>query len=254
MAEVSGAPLLLVHGLIGHMRVRQIFDYFGSRAHAPDLLGYGERGDWDGPISLRAQVEFLHQYCHDHELAPVHVAGHSVGGAIAVLLARKYPNHVASILNIEGNFTLKDAFWSKRIAESTLDDTARALEADRADPAGWLERCGVEATDERIDAARSHLNNQSAETVYACARSVVEVTGRPEYLRDVAAVLDYGTPMQLIAGERSEAQWDVPAFVRERAPLHILPNTGHLVTIESPQAFAQAVVFAIEGRPQHAGH
>ena len=253
MAEVSGNPLLLVHGLLGHMRVRQIFEYFGSRAHAPDLLGYGERGDWDGALSLRAQVEFLHQYCHEHELAPVHVAGHSVGGAIAVLFARKYPNHVASILNIEGNFTLKDAFWSKRIAESTLDETARGLEADRADPGGWLERCGVEPTDERIDAARSHLDNQSAATVYACARSVVEVTGRPEYLRDVAAVLECGTPMQLLAGERSEAQWDVPAFVRERAPLRRLPNTGHLVTIESPQAFTQAVISAIEGRPQYAG-
>ncbi|WP_227744214.1 alpha/beta fold hydrolase [Yersinia kristensenii] len=43
---------------------------------------------------------------------PVHVIGHSVGGAVAVLFARRYPEMTRSLTSVEGNFTLSDAFWS----------------------------------------------------------------------------------------------------------------------------------------------
>ncbi|WP_428942794.1 alpha/beta fold hydrolase [Xanthomonas oryzae] len=47
----------------------------------------------------------------------VHLVGHSVGGAVSALVCSLYPELVASFTSVEGNFTLKDAFWSRRPPE-----------------------------------------------------------------------------------------------------------------------------------------
>lgn len=129
------ASVLFIHGLIGHMRAAEIEEVFGDRAVAPDLLGYGEHARYDGEISLPAQVEFLRGLLDERGIASAHLAGHSIGGAIAMLFARQYPGRVLSVTSIEGNFTLKDSFWSSRIASATLPDVDAALQADRDDPA-----------------------------------------------------------------------------------------------------------------------
>lgn len=233
--------ILLVHGLIGHMRAKAIDSAFGERALMPNLLGYGEHARYDGEISLPAQVEYLRRLLDEREIASAHIAGHSIGGAIAMLFARQYPERVRSVISIEGNFTLKDAFWSSGIASATLPEVQMELQADRADPAAWLQRSGVTPTAERVAAAESHLGNQPASTMQAMARSVVQITANPHYLDDVLTVLNNGTRVHLIAGERSRGAWDVPDFVLDNAEMTLLPDTGHLITIESPQAFAEAL-------------
>lgn len=233
--------VLLIHGLIGHMRAKAIESRFGEHALTPNLLGYGEHARYGGEISLPAQVEYLRRFLDEREVESAHIAGHSIGGAIAMLFARQYPERVRSVISIEGNFTLKDAFWSSSIASATLPEVQAALQADRADPAAWLQRSGVTPTPERIAAAESHLGNQPASTMQAMARSVVQITANPHYLDDVMTVLNNGTRVHLIAGERSRADWDVPDFVLDNAEMTLLPDTGHLVTIESPQAFTDAL-------------
>ena len=233
--------VLFVHGLIGHMRAEAIESTFGERALTPNLLGYGEHARYDGDISLPAQVEYLRRLLYERHISSAHFAGHSIGGAIAMLFARAYPERVRSVISIEGNFTLKDAFWSSSIAAAAVPEVQAALQADRADPAAWLQRSGVTPTPERIAAAESHLGNQPASTMHAMARSVVQITANPQYLDDVMTVLNNGTRVHLLAGERSRGDWDVPEFVLDNADLTLLPDTGHLVTIESPQAFADAV-------------
>lgn len=238
--------VLFVHGLIGHMRVKAIESTFGDRALAPNLLGYGEHARYEGEISLPAQVEYLRRLLDEKAIASAHIAGHSVGGAIAMLFARQYPQRVRSVISIEGNFTLKDAFWSSTFAAATPLEAQAALQADRADPAGWLQRSGVTPTPERIAEAQSHLDNQPASTMQAMARSVVQITANPQYVDDVMTVLNNGTRVHLLAGERSREAWDVPDFVLDNAEMTVLPNTGHLLTIESPDAFARACSNLVE--------
>lgn len=206
---------------------------------APDLLGYGSQQDASGPISLHAQVEYLHSLLlTENGEQPVHLLGHSIGGAIAMLFAYRYPKFVQSVTSMEGNFTLKDAFWSKTISEMPVADVERDLLADQHNPAGWLQRSGVTPTEQCMRAALSHLTNQPASTMQAMAQSVVEITGRSEYLDEVRAVIERGTPVHLIAGERSREGWDVPEFVLAGArSMIVLPHTGHLITIESPELF-----------------
>lgn len=217
---------------------------------APDLLGYGSQQGVRSPITLPAQVEYLHDVLAAERIEePVHLAGHSIGGAVAMLFANRYPSLVRSVISIEGNFTLRDAFWSKQMAESKLPDLERVLLADQHDPNAWLARSGVTPSAERTRVALSHLTNQPASTMHAMAQSVVELTAAPEYLHAVRSVIERGTPVHLLAGERSRDAWDVPDFVLAGArSMSVVPNTGHLITIESPREF-QTILSKLSDEP-----
>jgi lipase len=79
------------------------------------------------------------------------LAGHSVGGVIAAAAARGQPERILALVNVEGNFTLSDAFWTSQVARRRPDEVASALEADRSDSAAWLERAGVRPGREAFD-------------------------------------------------------------------------------------------------------
>jgi pimeloyl-ACP methyl ester carboxylesterase len=115
------------------------------------LPGYGTLADQEA--SLPAAVEWIRGMC----AGPAHIIGHSIGGAIAMLLASRHPECVASVINVEGNFTLKDAFWSARVAEMSDEEIAAVC----GDPEEWLRRARVPATPRNLEIARRSLATQS---------------------------------------------------------------------------------------------
>lgn len=201
----------------------------------PTLPGYGENRL--EPATLSAAVEFL----VSNSQGKMHLAGHSIGGAIAVMFAARYPERVASVINIEGNFTLKDAFWSSRLAQMSEAAAEFEIEGFRADPSAWLINAGVPPTPQSTAIANWSLAT-SARTIQSMARSVVEITSQPHYLEQVRQVLDCGIPFHLIAGEHSCAGWDVPQFVLTRAAsFQIQPDSGHMLMMNDQVAFAALV-------------
>jgi pimeloyl-ACP methyl ester carboxylesterase len=64
-------------------------------------------------VNLPAQVHELRSCIRRaYGNATVDVVGHSVGGVIAMLYTSEEPFSVRRVVSVEGNFTLKDAFWS----------------------------------------------------------------------------------------------------------------------------------------------
>ncbi|HEY3742423.1 MAG TPA: alpha/beta hydrolase [Bryobacteraceae bacterium] len=201
----------------------------------PALPGYSE--SQLSPATLPDAVEFIASNCD----GKLHIVGHSIGGAIAVMLASRYPARVASVINIEGNFTLKDAFWSSRLAQMSAEEADAELAGFRADPSAWLTNTGVPPTPQSIAIARWSLATP-ARTIQSMARSVVEITSQPDYLEQVRQILDRGIPFHLIAGEHSRAGWDVPDFVLARAAsFQIEPNAGHMLMLNDQAAFTALV-------------
>ena len=239
----SRPRLLLIHGLLGSL------DYFEPRRYlpgvdlfTPDLIGYGQRRGEDAHITLADQAAMLARFLHDEIGGPAWVLGHSVGGIAAMLLADLVPELVRGVINVEGNFTLKDAFWTGRIAALPDAEWAAEYGAMEAAPAAWLERSGIEASDERVAWANDILANQPYTTVQKMAQSVLDTTGAPDYLGCVGRVLARSTPLYLVGGEQSSAGWDVPDWVLAQARrVCVQPKTGHMMMLEDPGNFCRIV-------------
>jgi len=233
----------LIHGLLGSL------DYFEPRRYlpgvdlfTPDLIGYGQRRSEDAHITLADQAAMLARFLHDEIGGPAWVLGHSVGGIAAMLLADLVPELVRGVINVEGNFTLKDAFWTGRIAALPDAEWAAEYGAMEAAPAAWLEKSGIEASDERIAWATDILANQPYTTVQKMAQSVLDTTGAPDYLGCVGRVLARATPLYLVGGEQSSAGWDVPDWVLAQARrVCVQPKTGHMMMLEDPAGFCRIV-------------
>ena len=61
-----------------------------------------------------------------------HLAGHSMGGLTALLIAERHPERIASFTDIEGNLAPEDCFLTRRVITHPADDPDKFL-ADFAD-------------------------------------------------------------------------------------------------------------------------
>ena len=236
--------LVLVHGLIGSANYYAPERRVSAAAvHSIELLGYGvNANEPHDRLTLAAQAEHVVEQMARRKLTRAWLLGHSMGGAIVMMAAARYPERVSGIINVEGNFTLKDAFWSQKIIAKNLAAWAEQYEADARDLSQTADDWGIAPTPERLEWIRAILDFQSAATIYAMAQAIVRETAVPEYLESVRTVLNRGIPIHLAAGARSAADWDVPDFVRAAARSYSeIPDAGHLMMLEQPEAFCRAL-------------
>ena len=115
--NVMGEPLLLIHGFGGNKdNFTRIADKLeGYHLIIPDLLGFGESSKpMTADYRADAQATRLHELMQAKGLASnTHVGGNSMGGAISVAYAAKYPKEVKSLWLID-----TAGFWSAGVPKS----------------------------------------------------------------------------------------------------------------------------------------
>src|SRR5690348_9869377 len=101
----SGETVLLLHATASSSA--QWFDLAGvlrANCHvvAPDLYGYGETDPWPGnrPFALSEEAA-LADAVLPRDGRPVHLVGHSYGGAVALRFALQQPERLRSLVLIE---------------------------------------------------------------------------------------------------------------------------------------------------------
>ncbi len=99
-----GQPLLLLHGLgCSGDAWKPVLDTLSSdgcaqTVAAPDLPGYGHSECAGGTMGMDSLGDWTADFLDSIGLARVHVAGHSMGCQVALALARRHPDRVASLL------------------------------------------------------------------------------------------------------------------------------------------------------------
>lgn len=247
---VLDKPIVLVHGLFGSLSDANILAAFGDvEVHAPDLIGYGSNREADiSNLTLLDQAYHVANFISGLGAGKVHLVGHSVGGAVSVLVARHFPELVETLTSVEGNFTLKDAFWSGQIAVKPDEEVAQIIAGYETDPDAWIAGAGVPIGDWTSSLARSWLAHQPPSTIKAQAKAVVAATAEASYLEAIREVMQ-SMPVHLIAGRRSAAGWDVPDWANDLCAARInVAHTGHLMMAENPTAFAAAVLTCLSYR------
>ena len=236
--------LLLIHGLAGSLDyVEPTERITTATAHTPDLLGYGGMRDVsEDQLTLQAQAEHVALHLETHCQTPAWLLGHSMGGAVAMLVADRRPQLVHGIINVEGNFTLKDAFWASKIIVKSPGEWAEEYRRMEQDVAATVAAWHITSSPQRTAWLASILAHQPATTVYAMSKALMKETGDAGYVEVVRRVVEGGVPIHLVAGERSAQAWDVPDFVRAAARSDTeIADAGHLMMLEQPDAFCRLI-------------
>lgn len=234
-------PYVFIHGLFGPLNDPDIFDQLApARCSAPDLDGYGQRRE--EPVTLAGQVSALRTHIEErHPESRVTLVAHSIGAVYAFTLADQFPELVASIVTVEGNFTLRDAFWSKSVAAMAEQEARASIEARLVDPVAFLASDGIAVNEPWLSRAAEALSFQPWRTIWQSAKAVVETTARSEYGEMLRRVFDRHR-VHLLAGERSRGDWDVPNWASAAAVSDTaMGNVGHMMGLEDPVAFGTLI-------------
>jgi pimeloyl-ACP methyl ester carboxylesterase len=242
--------IVMIHGLLGSL------EYFSPASFLPDidvytprLLGYGgfDHQDSIENLSLQNQVDFVKQMVIEEIQRPCWLLGHSVGGAIAMMFAAQNPELVVGMINVEGNFTLNDAFWCQKISQLPVEVWRQDYEQIRNRPETWLLDSGITPTQKRTAWAKEILDFQPAATAQAVAKAVIRETASPEYQQTIQTIGAQQKPLYLLAGERSKDQWDIPPQILNAAKqLIVQSKVGHLMMLEEPREFCDLLSFLWE--------
>ena len=210
------------------------------RAVSPDLLGYGDAARWPlgTPVSLDDEAQALAPLLHRE---PVHLFGHSYGGAVALQMALRWPERVRSLTLYEPvRFALLfDAGGTARAAGESIAAVGRRI--------GWETLSGrSEAAAQRFvdywsgDGAWQQLGNARRQAV---AERMPKVQAEFEALFadpvPASAYARLAMPVRLIGGTRSPLPARQVLEVLRTSLPHVtctmLEGLGHLGPIEAPQ-------------------
>ena len=126
----QGPPLVLLHGLGSSLldwehQVKVLADHF--QVVTVDLRGHGQTGKAPGPYSVSLFASDVAKLIQSLQLAPVHVAGLSMGGMIAFQLALDTPELVKSLIIINSGPALILKTSQERTAFFLRDLIVRCL-------------------------------------------------------------------------------------------------------------------------------
>jgi len=129
-----GPDVLLLHGLFAQKEqwneVLCALAKAGYRASALDLPGYAQSSGYPIEVyALENQVKLIDRLMRVRGVANFHLAGSSMGGAIAALYAKRYPHQVASLAFIGGPLGIGE--WAEPVRQAILSGVNPFIPADQ---------------------------------------------------------------------------------------------------------------------------
>ena len=244
-SQASGAPtILLVHGsgVSARSWTAQLEGLGqGLRVLAIDLPGHGE-SDLMPEATVQAYADAARALVETLRLGPVFVAGHSLGGAVAVALAGRYPNMVKGLILLS--------------TCAKLPETDSSLEGLLWYLPGPIRKIVFFSMAKKIlfaPGARGRAVQVGMEEIRAC---------RPEtILKDVAAArrMDLEevarglrVPTLILCGSRDKL---TPPALSERlndlipsSRLLVLEGAGHMLPLEAPERVNRQILEFVESQ------
>jgi len=225
-------PVILIHGAGGtHLHwPAQIRRLPGFRVYALDLPGHG-KSEGRGQQTIEAYCEGIIRWMESINIFQAVFVGHSMGGAISLTMSLNHPEHVLALGLVGSGAKL-------RVAPVILENAANSTTFPVAISA-IMERAFSPHTDPRLTQLAGQRMSTTRPTVLhgdflAC--NAFDIMESIPKIRVPALVIcgqdDRLTPMrysQYLADQ-------LP-----RAELKIIPEAGHMVMLEQPQAVANEI-------------
>ena len=226
-------PLVFIHGSgdTGHVWRPQV-DYFGSqRAFAIDLPGHGQRADTLPPeVSVADYARASHDIiCNELRLERPIIAGHSLGGAIALVMSLAHGDELGGLILIGTGARLRvhpDLLEATRSAPAAATRQLKALAFTPTHAEAMLD----DMIQEQARPAPYMLHRDLAAcNVFDCMSRLYEV--------HLPTLIICGTEDRLTPVKYSQY---LHAHIAA-STLQLIPDAGHYVMREQPQAVNQAI-------------
>ena len=246
----SGTPILLIHGF-GADHLGWMFN-MGELAetrpvHAIDLPGHGGSDKNVGDGATRDLAAAIVAYMDAEGISSAHLVGHSLGGAVATLIAAKHPDRVAALTLISPGGLgeeIAENFIEGFIAETRAKKLRPVLEMLTADP--------KLITGEMVEDV---LKFKRLDGASAALRKIADANfsgGKQRgSLRERLAALKM--PVQVLWGEADRI---LPAHHAKDLPAHIkvtlIAGAGHVPHMEKAAEVNRAILALEQARRRRA--
>lgn len=239
----QGLAVVLIHGYplqraIWAPQVEALQTRF--RVITPDLRGFGESQVTAGPYTMEMLADDVHALLQARGIRTAVIGGHSMGGYVALALARRYPEMLRGLI-------LVNTRAGADSAEGKANRQAAALKARQQGAAAiaddMLPKLLSPVTLQKQPALVAHVHSLMATAaVEALAQAQLGMAQRGDS-QDVLESLFL--PVQVITGADDRlipvAESEAMARTVPGARLAILEGAGHLACLEAPAAFNAAL-------------
>ena len=246
----SGPPLLLVHGLggaasnwvelaSGLVRRRTLL--------VPDLPGHGGSSPLPAAPSVEVFADRVGALAAAEGLLPAGVVGHSFGGLVGIRLALRRPTEIAGlVLAASAGISSASRRAAKALEVLSVLRPARYVAPHRARVARslWLRYLVFGhwgASDPSSLSARAVEGLLAGPALHTDTASAARALVLDDPRRELS---DVRCPCLVLFGARDHQTPIADAFEyarRLRAPLRVIPDCGHLLIVERPDACLDAI-------------
>jgi pimeloyl-ACP methyl ester carboxylesterase len=226
----KGHPVILLHGFPMNQKVWEPFASKLSSSfsvYTPDLPGFGNSLSLPEGFTLQDVAEVMVQWIRSLSLAKVAVIGHSMGGYVALEMAKK----------TGGQFSGLGLFHSTALTDSVEKKESRTKVIRFIDENGvlaftsnFIQPLFADQNHAAIPFVRSNTMEASAEAVKGYTKAMRDREDNRQVL------INFGKPVLLIGGDEDKG---IPAeSLREQSKLSadislsILDHTGHMGMFE----------------------
>ena len=251
----DGEPLVLLHGFGGSSYSwRRVVPLLAERYRvvAIDLngFGYSQRPRALADYTIEGQLATVLEVLRSLGIERAHLAGHSYGGALAIHLAHRYPEHLLSLILINSagpEYPRSRRYWLAGV-RPLISPLVRTLGLRRGRIGGSLRASVADdslITDGLVDAYLERLRIEGAVRAYrGLTAPGLESAGPVPYPElDLPVLVLWGAEDELIEPEQGrQAAQQMP-----RGEFVLLDSVGHLPMEESPAELAREMLRFLGG-------
>ncbi|QWE10959.1 alpha/beta fold hydrolase [Polynucleobacter sp. es-EL-1] len=237
----QGPSVLLLHGLFGQKEqwtdMACALAKQGFHVIAPDLPGYGQSSAYPITIyQLESQVKTLQRFMRSVSGNSFHIAGNSMGGAIAGLYANQYAQEIKSLAFIGAPLGIIP--WSNQVRDSIYQGVNPFIPVDQAQLDLEMDllfaKPPVISDDIKTQLLQEYRNNNRH---YQQVWDIVNFYGDT-----LKRFPNQSLPTFILWGEHDEI-FNISGLpiLKKKFPhsqSHRLANVGHLVMLEQPVKIA----------------
>ena len=242
--DSSQPVLVLIHGLGCSLK------YWGPVFEAPelshyrivalDLPGFGlsekpDTFDYD----LKSQADITCALLRVLQVSRYTLIGHSMGGAIAILLARQCSECIERLIVIEPNLKASDAHLSREIIRHSETAFVQQYEDFKRIAIETVQNWFVNSHRTDLEEYIRELLKTTPISMYRSARSLMTVTADESFTQTFQ---DLPFPKDFLMGEETLKIRNIPeSFANSDVNTVIVPGVGHMMMVDNPILFNQTL-------------